>query len=478
MVAYVFVVRIASVVGKWGRLALAMALTVAAALPAGELAVAPPLAEVIAAGKALADTIPELEAQMREAGNPVRHGDISCFYRRNAADTERFYYGAEEDFSQLRLVPGGKWTLSVSILCDDNDANIRLDLSPLKDKPVECLTILDYAGEALPSFRYLPNLVYLSLDRFPAVTDISSLAKELPYLKYLILHDMPRLHDISPLADLSELHSLALWQTNVHNFAPLRGVALKELHVEFANTVKYDDPSPDISWVRNLPALEYLEIGGNRIKSLAPLRSLLYLRTLFLEDYKGNDLSPLCGLPLETLLLNVKHVKDISPLMKLPSLRNLIFLNCSADLTPLRNIPLTGVYLQRSRFTDLSSLVQPQLRHLALSDNIKVYDLSPLRGTKLEKLLIGHCPQIKDLSPLKGMTSLRLFKYYGDPFSQATLADVVAGTAKRLSGHNSGRHENYSARDARGLFPSKLRIYNFDSHIASFHDYWDGDGRD
>ena len=164
MIAEVFVVRIASIVGKWGRLALAMVLTVAAALPADEPADVPPLAEVIAVGKALAETIPELEAQMREAGNPVKHGDISCIYRRDAADTERFDYGAGEDFSQLRLVPGGKWTLSVSILCDDNDANIRLDLSPLKDKPVECLTILDYAGEALPSFRYLPNLVYLSLD--------------------------------------------------------------------------------------------------------------------------------------------------------------------------------------------------------------------------------------------------------------------------------------------------------------------------
>ena len=96
----------------------------------------------------------------------------------------------------------------------------------------------------------------------------------------------------------------------------------------------------------------------------------------------------------------------------------------------------------------------------------------------MEKLLIGHCPQIKDLSPLKGMSSLRLFKYYGDPFSQATLADVVAGTAKPLSGHNSRRHEDYSARDARSLFQSKLQIYDFDNHIACFHVFWNGDGRD
>jgi hypothetical protein len=186
--------------------------------------------------------------------------------------------------------------------------------------------------------------------------------------------------------------------TMVRDLRPLRAFAqLRSLSLR-------DVPVSDLSPLRGLP-LESLDCYHTRVTDLAPLRGMK-LRWLVVSNTGVSDLSPLAEMPLEHLECAKSWVDDLTPLagMKLKGLQ------CSdskvVDLGPLKNMPLSELRAAGLRITDLEPLRGMSLTVLFL-DRTDVSDLTPLKGMKLTYLTLERS-KVVDLSPLEGFALERL----------------------------------------------------------------------
>ncbi len=147
--------------------------------------------------------------------------------------------------------------------------------------------------------------------------------------------------------------------------------------------------------------LTKLDIHGTRVSDLSPLAGMP-LQDLNIQYTGVSDLSALAEMPLELLIANHTKVSDLSPLAELP----LETLQCSmthvTDLSPIAKLPLRHLAIRHTGVTDLSPLKEmTSLRHLNLQQT-PVTDLAPLKGLPLEELLLDWT-KLNDLSALKGM---------------------------------------------------------------------------
>ncbi len=118
---------------------------------------------------------------------------------------------------------------------------------------------------------------------------------------------------------------------------------------------------------------------------------------------KLTDLSPLAGLPLETLHVMYTPLSDLTFVREVPLKELQIQDTHVADLGPLRGLRLEGLNLRATQVRDLSPLKGMPLKSLNLwwnHDRIK--DLSPLAGMPLETLDCDNT-SVTDLGPLRGM---------------------------------------------------------------------------
>ncbi len=146
-----------------------------------------------------------------------------------------------------------------------------------------------------------------------------------------------------------------------------------------------------------------LDIKGDGVTDLTPVRALTGLKFLQCTQGPLSDLSPLQGMPLVALGLFATQVRDLEPLrdMKLSSL-DLNGCRLVRDLGPLKGMPLTRLHLDFSQVRDLDPLQGMPLTHLYIPACTEVRDLMPLKDMKLLHL---NCATsgVTDLSPLEGM---------------------------------------------------------------------------
>jgi Leucine-rich repeat (LRR) protein len=234
----------------------------------------------------------------------------------------------------------------------------------------------------------------------------------------------------------------------------------------------YDQPLRDLSILKGAP-IAMLTLQGSKVTDLTPLRELKELRFLQLNTDAISDLGPLRGLPLETLILSGAKFIDLSPLegmpiksiylsacknlsdvsvlasmqalqnvtvplhaqkikalRKLPNLERISFNQTEVNVDialpdtsaaefwkdyewigPLHEAGLTPklekhpdgtwfVNLSESAITDLSPFDGAPVSELWLGNTI-VADLSPLKNTPL-KVLWVYNTRVTDLSPLQG----------------------------------------------------------------------------
>jgi Leucine-rich repeat (LRR) protein/subtilisin family serine protease len=189
----------------------------------------------------------------------------------------------------------------------------------------------------------------------------------------------------------------------------------------------------DLSELRALGSLRWLNLHQNSLNSLDDLPALDRLETLFVDfnniadlaaltgrrglsalGLVGNNitdisaLAPLSG--LEALYLSDNNIADISALAGLRSLHHLrLTTNNVADLEPLKG--LTGLTQLHLRHNDVTSLEPLKgltgLIHLDLRDN-DITSLEPLKElTNLRDLHIGG-NHITDLTPLDHLSGLTI----------------------------------------------------------------------
>ncbi len=153
------------------------------------------------------------------------------------------------------------------------------------------------------------------------------------------------------------------------------------------------DEKPDLSVLRGLP------VRNMRICGSMPL----------LASGEVFDLSPLAGMPLESLWIWKVPLKDIAPL-KTTRLNKLLIMGAAiTDISPLKGLPLTDLNLWSTDVSNIYPLKGMRLKHLNIdsSESARVEDLTPLKGMSLESLQFHANGVTKGIEVVRGMKSLK-----------------------------------------------------------------------
>ena len=147
--------------------------------------------------------------------------------------------------------------------------------------------------------------------------------------------------------------------------------------------------------------LTRLNCAGNPIETLEPLRGMP-LSVLRCEACNIHSLAPLKGLPLTMLSCGENRLEDgLGALEGMP----LTWLNCIRcgieSLEPLRGLPLNMLFFDANNVEDIGPLKGMPLTEVSFAGN-RVKDLEPLRGVPLNTLRCGD-NRIESLEPLRGM---------------------------------------------------------------------------
>ena len=215
--------------------------------------------------------------------------------------------------------------------------------------------------------------------------------------------------DMLALTELHAPNASIRSLTGIEHAHNLRGLDLGGEYIEEEQRNSYNDAISDLSPLRGLTQLTWLDLSGTDVLDVSPLSGLTALRTLQLYKSPISDVSPLAGLPqLRDLNLSNTRVSDVSPLT---GLGQLTYLNLSntpiSDVSPLSGLTqLRHLSLHSTSLSDIAALSSlTQLTSLGIGGS-DIADLSPLAGlTQLVDLSLWN-NAISDISPLKGLTQL------------------------------------------------------------------------
>ena len=186
----------------------------------------------------------------------------------------------------------------------------------------------------------------------------------------------------------------------------------------------------DLVAIKSIPYLKHVFLSDTKIKNLSDLSSHSLLRQLDISRTPVSDISTISAFAdLESLNLDDTSVSSLEPVVKLPKLGILYLNGVDADLSPLQRCGslwslrvggtasvdmsqisaltnLTSLLIDGDWVTDLTSLATlTQLRFLAIA-NTKVSDLTPLAELHGLKWLYFYRAMISDLTPLAGLEDL------------------------------------------------------------------------
>jgi Leucine-rich repeat (LRR) protein len=162
--------------------------------------------------------------------------------------------------------------------------------------------------------------------------------------------------------------------------------------------------------------IDVISPGIADIRALSQLRTLRDVSIGAVRPHQASgrqphaplaDISPLGGLPLESVYLGLTAVKDLSVLKGMPLKRLSVPHTLVTDLAPLRQAALRVVNLAGTPVRHVDALRGMPLVSLDLSDT-RIMDCEVVRGMPLESLnLCGT--QVRDISVLGGMPLRELY---------------------------------------------------------------------
>lgn len=152
--------------------------------------------------------------------------------------------------------------------------------------------------------------------------------------------------------------------------------------------------------------MEGLDLRGNPVSDLTPLKGMQTLKALYIERTNVSDLRPLFGLPIQELYINDTPVKDIMPLIDMPLVNFNAVGTGISDILPLARSPIQMLWLSETQVTDISPLIACPLVSLTLH-RTPVSDISPLAGSRIQRLHIAES-NVTDITPVLQMRLSRL----------------------------------------------------------------------
>lgn len=156
-------------------------------------------------------------------------------------------------------------------------------------------------------------------------------------------------------------------------------------------------------------ALALLDLAGNQIEDLTPIKDLKNLQSLDLSKNKISNIQPLAGLTgLQYLNLADNQISDIAPLANMSNLRTL--------------------YLSNNQVSDLSVLSQLMKIWSLYVDGNKITDIGPVAHLKYLSSFDARNNAVSDLTPLAGLTELRYLMLDNNKISDL---DILVDMVKR-----------------------------------------------
>jgi len=260
------------------------------------------------------------------------------------------------------------------------------DASPIAELRLKGLLLDDNPIDNLDFTARLTELRYLGLARLP-VRDLRFLER-LPGLEALDLSETP-IENLAPLEKLTQLRMISLFRcVGIRDFSPL--FAAPQLEVLNISHTQPEAAQKLLTSIGRFPQLKVLQAQGviRGGASLAAMATLSQLEELTLGQNPGlTDLS-FVRLLKRLLYLDVHacQIRDLSPLAGLPSLVKLSAgKNQITSLAPLVSCPrLAYLYLYENPIQDWEKLLEmPALTYVMLSRR----DLSPERLSQLRQQL-------------------------------------------------------------------------------------------
>ncbi len=177
------------------------------------------------------------------------------------------------------------------------------------------------------------------------------------------------------------LLKLDLSDTKIADLALLTGMPLGKLDLSKCDQIT------DFAPLHEFRSLTDLALDHTEIRDLSPLRGLP-LESLSLLETRIFDISALRGMKLKSLTLRDTRVADLSVLAKMP----LTYFDATAipatDYSPLAGAPLKSLWVQSSPLRDLSFLKDSPLKELSLGGSFAVRGYAVLAGLKSLDLLL------------------------------------------------------------------------------------------
>ena len=214
--------------------------------------------------------------------------------------------------------------------------------------------------------------------------------------------------DLTGLEKAINLRKLELDGNKIENIEPLRG--LTNLTILYLHYNKLEN----IELLRGLTSLTSLSLNRNKIENIEPLKGLTNLTSLYLNDNKIENIEPLKGLTnLKYLSLENNKIENIEPLKGLTNLTSLNLENNKIEnIEPLKGLTtLTGLSLSTNKIENIEPLkVLTNLITLYLSNN-KIENIEVLKGlTNLTRLDLYH--EEINVSPNTNKFNLPVLKKY------------------------------------------------------------------
>ena len=225
------------------------------------------------------------------------------------------------------------------------------------------------------------------------------------------------------------------------------------------------DKVHDITPLQALDTLTHVELCGTfgiiangMLKDIKPLRDLK-LKTLICKYNIGlKDLTPLKGMPLETLDLWRTGVDDLEAIRGFP-LRILGISFCEVHtLEPLRGMGLFSLFCNHCPISDLGPLIGMPLEDLRCHDT-RISSLETVRGMNLYALECQRT-QVSSLEPLRGMNHLKVLNCFLCPVTDISPLAECSNLKILYTSHEFKRD------NAAFKWPSGLPQWN-DNSIAN-----------
>jgi Leucine-rich repeat (LRR) protein len=190
--------------------------------------------------------------------------------------------------------------------------------------------------------------------------------------------------------------------------------------VEINPNSAFDVPHPSMESLKDLSALQSLDLSDTRVTSVLPLKDLTALRSLNLSHTQVRSVESLKNVTaLQSLDLSDTQVTSVEPLK---------------DLTALQSLNLSHTQVSMESLKDLTAL-----QSLDLSDT-QVTSVEPLKDlTALQSLDLSDT-QVTSVEPLKDLTALQLLDLTGTKVNTTAL---------------------YLYREKKGLPPIRIRLPPF-----------------